>query len=93
MEALNEDERLEKLRLFELTKKKKLLTPNTFSIFVLNVWLLSKYCQDIEKDYRLINNGVLTFTETQLASSQSVLEIKKAFSKFEMHLTDNESRF
>ena len=72
-EALSEYDRLKRNDFFSTIKRNN-ISDYTITVFVHNVQSLSKHINDIVSDDRIINNGILGFTETQIDSSNGNIE-------------------
>ena len=60
---------------------------------ILNAQLLSKHCKDISKNFRLISNDFLAFTETHFKLSKLQTAIQTTLDVLNMHFNNNEGTF
>ena len=58
-----------------------------------NVRSLSKHVDDIVSDKRIINNGIIGFTETQISLSDSTCRIVETLNFFDLNFNNSEDKF
>ena len=61
------------------SKKKKILSDDTITVFVQNTRSFSKHVDDIVSDDRIINNEIIGFVETQWNPSDSAGKLLEFF--------------
>ena len=74
------------------TMKRSTISNNTIMILVHNVRSLSKDDDDIVSHRRIINNGILGFTETLISLPDSTCRIAKTLNFFNLNFDNSKDK-
>ena len=91
-EALAEYERLKNHSLFSEIKKNT-VSNDTLTLLILNVRSLTKHVSDLANDYRILNNDIVGFTETQVKAVDSTESVNKLLHDFHMYYNNNDNKY
>ena len=91
-DALLEYQRLKQNDLF-YTIKRNAISGYTVTVLVHNVRSLPRHVDDIISDNRIINNGVVGFTETQIKPSDSTCKVIETLNLFNINFNNNKNKF
>ena len=69
------------------------ISDDMVTVFVLNVRSLWKDTDDIVSDDKLMNNDIISFTETQINLSDSTCKIIERLNFFHINFNKNENKF
>ena len=91
-EALKEYERLKEHSIFSEIEK-NIVSDETLTFLILNVRSLAKHARDVASDSRILNNDIVSFTETQIELSDSTAMITETLQSFNMNYNNNINKF
>ena len=87
-ETLSNYKRLKQNDLFSTIKRNN-ISDNTITVYFHNVRSLSKHINDIVCDNRIINNGIIGFTETKINPSDSTCKIMETLNFFNINFNND----
>ena len=90
--ALEEYERLRQNSIFD-TIEKVAISEDTTTLLLVKVRSMLNHALDIVSDDRLINNDILSFTETQIQPHYSNSTIQSLFKNFVIYFNNNSNTF
>ena len=73
--------------------KRSIISDDTITILVLNVRSLSKHVNEIARDSRIMINGIIGLTETQISLSDSICRILETLNFFNINFNNSEDKF